>query len=99
MRADLGQHPLDVTCHGLWTDDELLGDLRSPKALGKPLEHLQLPSREVVTQRGETRASAVLTRAGDEPAHAGEQLVRVEGLHNVVIAAEKQAGGPVERLR
>jgi hypothetical protein len=65
--------------------------------VGEKLETLELTVRHAEGRAFPLGVGGVL--AADESVHAGQQLVRVERLHDVVVAAEAEAGDPIERLR
>ncbi len=88
--GELGEDVLHVVGDGLWADDELGRDVDLSEAFGKPLEYGELALGEARLRR--SREGLLSLRASEESAHAGEQLVRVDRLDQVVVGADQQAG-------
>ena len=97
--AQLRQDSLDVSCNRLRTDNELAGDLRLGQAPGKQLQHLFLTTRQRlsggIADPLDWRNSSMAKGAP----HASQQFAFVEGLHDVVVGTDEQAGYSVVRLR
>jgi hypothetical protein len=93
MNAELGQDVLDVLPHGLGAYDELFRDLGLAKPLDEERDDVELPPRQLMVR------PSVRERSSEEPSHASEQLVGIERLHEVVVAADEEAGHPIAGLR
>ena len=94
--VELPENVLDVGSDGLRADEQAVGDLVLVQAVGQQEDDLALARR-----RGRASWSAgELVRRGErgKPADARDELARVEGLCQIVVAADEQAGAAIEGL-
>jgi hypothetical protein len=88
--VELLEDPLDVRSHGCRADDEPACDRGLVVAVGEEAQDLELALRQVGNARALCRVG-LGRRPLDEPAHARDELVRVDRLQDVVVAADEQA--------
>src|SRR5215204_3962658 len=92
MNAELGQDVLDVFAYRLGADEELLRHLGLAQALDEEREDVEFPRRQPA------RRLSPRERRREEPSNTYEQLVGIEGFHEVVVAADEEAGHPIAGL-
>ena len=73
-----------------------MGDLVLVVALAEETQHLELAGRHVHARR--RRAIAGPRATLDEAPYAGDELVDVEGLDDVVVGSDQQARDAIHRL-
>ena len=95
MDTELFEDVLDVRCDGLLADDELTRDLALVEALCKEAEDLVFTFRQ--DGRRNRSSGYQLVRRG-VPSDPRKKLVGIHGFGQVVVGADQETGGAIERL-